>query len=69
MNADWFYPDETRPDEETHFVVMGMLDNGLEDFVHPETEREIQWDIRNAGTVGGNLLQDTRCRFYDRKAP
>jgi 4-hydroxybenzoyl-CoA reductase subunit beta len=22
--------------------------------------------IRNAGTLGGNLLQDTRCRYYDR---
>jgi len=24
--------------------------------------------IRNMGTVGGNLLQDTRCRYYDRGA-
>ncbi len=24
--------------------------------------------IRNMGTVGGNLLQDTRCRYYDRSA-
>ena len=26
------------------------------------------WAIRNMGTVGGNLLQDTRCRYYDRSA-
>jgi Ser/Thr protein kinase RdoA (MazF antagonist) len=31
--------------------MLGVVDNGLESFAHPETGREFFWDIRHAGSV------------------